>query len=113
MFISNARVICNLILTGLLERYPKLKFVSVESGIGWIPFILEALDYETLARATVVGEPDAMMAAARIILLLTVSGAFVLACMAISNPTIPALVTAASFDVLIVIPVVLLYYWRG
>jgi predicted TIM-barrel fold metal-dependent hydrolase len=46
MFISNARVICNLILTGLLERYPKLKFVSVESGIGWVPFILEALDYE-------------------------------------------------------------------
>jgi predicted TIM-barrel fold metal-dependent hydrolase len=46
MFISNARVICNLILSGLLERYPKLNFVSVESGIGWIPFILEALDYE-------------------------------------------------------------------
>jgi predicted TIM-barrel fold metal-dependent hydrolase len=46
MFISNARVICNLIMSGVLERYPKLRFVSVESGIGWIPFILEALDYE-------------------------------------------------------------------
>jgi predicted TIM-barrel fold metal-dependent hydrolase len=46
MFISNARVICNLIISGLLERYPKLKFVSVESGIGWIPFILEGLEYE-------------------------------------------------------------------
>jgi predicted TIM-barrel fold metal-dependent hydrolase len=46
MFISNARVICNLIASGLLERYPKLKFVSVESGIGWLPFILEGLEYE-------------------------------------------------------------------
>jgi predicted TIM-barrel fold metal-dependent hydrolase len=46
MFISNARVICNLVTTGLLERFPTLKFVSVESGIGWIPFILEALEYE-------------------------------------------------------------------
>jgi hypothetical protein len=54
-----------------------------------------------------------MLAAARVILLLTVSGAFVLACLAIANPTIPALVTSATFDVLIVIPVVLLYYWRG
>jgi predicted TIM-barrel fold metal-dependent hydrolase len=46
MFISNARVICNLIISGLLERYPKLKFVSVESGIGWLPFILEGIEYE-------------------------------------------------------------------
>jgi predicted TIM-barrel fold metal-dependent hydrolase len=46
MFISNARVICNLITSGLLERFPRLKFVSVESGIGWIPFILEGLEYE-------------------------------------------------------------------
>lgn len=45
MFISNAKVVCNLITSGLLERFPKLKFVSVESGIGWIPFILEGLEY--------------------------------------------------------------------
>ena len=45
MFISNAKVILNLITSGLLERFPKLNFVSVESGIGWIPFILETLDY--------------------------------------------------------------------
>ena len=29
-----------------LERFPKLKFVSVESGVGWMPFLLETLDYE-------------------------------------------------------------------
>jgi predicted TIM-barrel fold metal-dependent hydrolase len=45
MFISNAKVILNLITSGVLERFPKLNFVSVESGIGWIPFILETLDY--------------------------------------------------------------------
>jgi predicted TIM-barrel fold metal-dependent hydrolase len=45
MFISNAKVILNLITSGLLERFPRLNFVSVESGIGWIPFILETLDY--------------------------------------------------------------------
>jgi len=45
MFISNAKVLCNLIASGLLERFPKLKFVSVESGVGWIPFIMEGLDY--------------------------------------------------------------------
>jgi predicted TIM-barrel fold metal-dependent hydrolase len=30
----------------MLERHPELKIVSVESGAGWVPFILEALDYE-------------------------------------------------------------------
>jgi uncharacterized protein len=50
MFISNAKVVCNLITSGLLERFPKLRFVSVESGIGWIPFILESLGY-SLAEA--------------------------------------------------------------
>jgi predicted TIM-barrel fold metal-dependent hydrolase len=46
LFINNGRVMGNLILSGLLDRYTKLKFVSVESGIGWIPFLLEAIDWE-------------------------------------------------------------------
>jgi predicted TIM-barrel fold metal-dependent hydrolase len=46
LFIENFRVIINLIFSGLLERYPGLNFVSVESGIGWIPFLLEAMDYQ-------------------------------------------------------------------
>src|SRR5262249_49410893 len=36
----------NLIFSGVLERHPDVKFVSVESGIGWIPFFLESLDYQ-------------------------------------------------------------------
>jgi predicted TIM-barrel fold metal-dependent hydrolase len=46
LFIGNARVVVNIICSGMLERYPELKIVSVESGAGWVPFILEALDYE-------------------------------------------------------------------
>lgn len=46
MYLTNARVISNLIISGLLERHPQVKFVSVESGIGWIPFLLEALEHQ-------------------------------------------------------------------
>ncbi|HKY90917.1 MAG TPA: amidohydrolase family protein [Nevskiaceae bacterium] len=46
LFIQNGRVMGNLILSGLLDRFRKLRFVSVESGIGWLPFLLEAIDWE-------------------------------------------------------------------
>jgi len=46
MFIDNGRVMGNIIYSGMLDRFPKLKFVSVESGVGWIPFVLECLDHE-------------------------------------------------------------------
>jgi predicted TIM-barrel fold metal-dependent hydrolase len=48
MFFANSRVMANIIFSGLLDRFPTLKFVSVESGIGWIPFLLEALDYQLI-----------------------------------------------------------------
>src|ERR1051326_6216555 len=35
----------------MLARYPDLKIVSVESGAGWVPFILEALEYEMAENA--------------------------------------------------------------
>ena len=46
LFIANARCIVNLIFSGLLDRYPTLNFVSVESGLGWLPFILESAQYQ-------------------------------------------------------------------
>jgi predicted TIM-barrel fold metal-dependent hydrolase len=46
LFMENSRVVGNMLYSGVLERYPNIKVVSVESGIGWIPFMLEALDYE-------------------------------------------------------------------
>lgn len=51
LFIGNARVVANAIVSGMFDRHPQLKMVSVESGIGWIPFILEALDYEMAENA--------------------------------------------------------------
>lgn len=46
LFIGNARVVTNLILSKIFDRHPGLQMVSVESGCGWVPFILETLDYE-------------------------------------------------------------------
>jgi predicted TIM-barrel fold metal-dependent hydrolase len=33
-------------MSGVWARFPEIKFVSVESGIGWMPFVLEAMDYQ-------------------------------------------------------------------
>jgi predicted TIM-barrel fold metal-dependent hydrolase len=46
IYLDNARVLGNLLYSGVPERFPRCRFVSVESGIGWIPFFLEALDYQ-------------------------------------------------------------------
>jgi predicted TIM-barrel fold metal-dependent hydrolase len=35
----------DLIFSGVLERFPRLKIVLVENEIGWIPFVLEQWDY--------------------------------------------------------------------
>ena len=45
LFISNLRVMANILMSRFLERHPTLKIVSVESGAGWIPYLLEALEY--------------------------------------------------------------------
>jgi uncharacterized protein len=45
-FMDNARCITDLICGGVCHRFPRLKMVSVESGAGWIPFVLEALDWQ-------------------------------------------------------------------
>ena len=51
LFIGNARVVTNMILSRVFDRHPRLQVVSVESGVGWIPFILETLDYEMAENA--------------------------------------------------------------
>jgi predicted TIM-barrel fold metal-dependent hydrolase len=53
LFIGNARVVINTIFAGVFDRHPKLKMVSVESGIGWVPFILETMDWELPENAPV------------------------------------------------------------
>jgi predicted TIM-barrel fold metal-dependent hydrolase len=46
MYMSNVRIIVNLCMSDLFDRYPNVKIMSAESGIGWIPFVMEALDYQ-------------------------------------------------------------------
>ena len=43
---KNGQQVCDVLVSGILPRYPGLRVVSVESGIGWLPFALEALDYQ-------------------------------------------------------------------
>jgi len=45
-FVSNARIVANLCMSDLFDRYPRLRIVSAESGVGWIPFLLQALEYQ-------------------------------------------------------------------
>lgn len=45
-FMSNARTIAQLVCGGICHRFPDLNFVSVESGVGWIPYALDALDWQ-------------------------------------------------------------------
>ncbi|EME20901.1 amidohydrolase family protein [Rhodococcus triatomae] len=45
-FMDNARTLSQLIFGGICDRFPDLKFVSVESGIGWMPFALEGMDWQ-------------------------------------------------------------------
>jgi predicted TIM-barrel fold metal-dependent hydrolase len=40
----------NWIINGLPERFPKLKVVWVESGLAWVPFIMQRLDHEFMMR---------------------------------------------------------------
>lgn len=37
-------IIAETILSGLFDKYPKLRFISVEAGAGWVPYFLEQLD---------------------------------------------------------------------
>jgi predicted TIM-barrel fold metal-dependent hydrolase len=43
---SNLAAIANLLFSGVLERFPELAFVSVESGLGWVPYLLETADHQ-------------------------------------------------------------------
>jgi predicted TIM-barrel fold metal-dependent hydrolase len=46
LMMFNAGHMANFLLSGLFDRYPNLKFASVESGVGWIPYLLEQLEYQ-------------------------------------------------------------------
>ena len=45
-FMENAKGIAELLFSGICHRFPNLDFVSVESGAGWVPSLLEAFDWQ-------------------------------------------------------------------
>jgi predicted TIM-barrel fold metal-dependent hydrolase len=46
MLTGNARVIAEVVVGGLCDRYPALQFVSVENGAGWLPYFTESMDWQ-------------------------------------------------------------------
>lgn len=44
--ICNAATLGNWMVSGRLDRHPNLKIALVESGMGWVPFALEALEHQ-------------------------------------------------------------------
>jgi uncharacterized protein len=58
IFLRNGVQLNDLLMSGVLVRYPKIKFVSVESGIGWIPFVLEAMDYQFMGNSVREEHPE-------------------------------------------------------
>ena len=45
-YMANARIISNLCMGDFFDKYPQIKIFSAESGIGWVPFLLEAMEYQ-------------------------------------------------------------------
>ena len=44
--IGNAATMGNWMVSGLLDKHPKLKIGLIESGMGWVPFAIEALEHQ-------------------------------------------------------------------
>lgn len=42
----------NFVVNGIPERFPKLKVIWIESGLAWIPFLMQRLDHEYSMRSS-------------------------------------------------------------
>ena len=58
LFLSNADGISEVIMSGVCHRFPRLNFVSVESGFGYVPFLLASLDWQWMNSPVPVESPD-------------------------------------------------------
>jgi predicted TIM-barrel fold metal-dependent hydrolase len=50
--LSNLIHLTNWVINGLPVRFPKLKVVWIESGLAWVPFLMQRLDHEFLMRTS-------------------------------------------------------------
>jgi uncharacterized protein len=60
-WISNGRTLSLLLTSGVCERFPELNFVSVESGFGYVPFLLDALDWQWIGSGARERYPERML----------------------------------------------------
>jgi predicted TIM-barrel fold metal-dependent hydrolase len=58
LFHKNGQQVCDVLLSGVLPRFPQLRVVSVESGIGWMPFAMEAIDYQFIEGGGLNSRPE-------------------------------------------------------
>jgi uncharacterized protein len=54
---SSIAHVANIVCRGLCRDYPGINFVIVESGAGWIPFVMESLDWQWKNHGAVQEEP--------------------------------------------------------
>ena len=45
-FLDNVHGICDVIFGGVCERFPTMNIVSVESGVGYLPYLLQSMDWQ-------------------------------------------------------------------
>ena len=57
--------VASLCASGVIERFPKLRFAAIECGIGWVPWALDR-DGRGLSQASPVGVSEAEEAAERV-----------------------------------------------
>ena len=50
--LSNLVHCTNWVINGIPERFPKLKVTWIESGLAWVPFLMQRLDHEYLMRVS-------------------------------------------------------------
>jgi predicted TIM-barrel fold metal-dependent hydrolase len=43
--LDNVKCLTQIIIGGVCHRFPRLNFVSVESGVGWLPFAMDMMDW--------------------------------------------------------------------
>ena len=66
--------VANLCASGVLERFPKLRFATIEAGIGWVPWLLDAMDeaykkHHFWVRPKLQGPAERLLPRARLLLL--------------------------------------------
>ena len=43
---ANTQIMTVMLFSGVLQRFPNLHLVSAESGLGWVPYLLEVADHQ-------------------------------------------------------------------